>query len=182
MSQKLSSWMWHLAEASGSLAQKASTTRNPRVPLMRSRRVHSSGETSSLSKSHIGCCTQHGSVLAASTRVRDSENETTNLETPLGLRAHSERFRDGAGRLLTLGFRSNRTDACAHFGADGRRDRFTTIEKRRCDCQCASGRAQAATVLASDDSPGQAVCRLPYSHFNMHPVHALTNATLISPP
>jgi hypothetical protein len=37
-----------------------------------------------------------------------------------------------------------------------RRDRFSTIEKRRCDC--AGGRAKAASVLASDGAPAQAVC------------------------
>ena len=40
-----------------------------------------------------------------------------------------------------------------------RRDRFSTIEKRRCDC--AGGRAKAASVLPSDGAPAQAVCRLP---------------------
>ena len=40
-----------------------------------------------------------------------------------------------------------------------RRDRFSTIEKRRCDC--AGGRAQAVGVSASDGAPAQPVCRLP---------------------
>ena len=42
---------------------------------------------------------------------------------------------------------------------NGRRDRFSTIDKRRCDS--AAGCAQAGSVLASDGAPGQAVCRLP---------------------
>ena len=46
-----------------------------------------------------------------------------------------------------------------HIGAGARRDRFSTIDKRRCDC-CA-GRAQAGSVSASDGATGQAVCRLP---------------------
>ena len=52
------------------------------------------------------------------------------------------------------------TPILAHKLAQGdRRDRFSTIEKRRCDC--ASGRAHAASVSASDGAPAQAVCRLP---------------------
>ena len=39
-----------------------------------------------------------------------------------------------------------------------RRDRFSTIDKRGCDC--AGGRAQAASVSASDGAPAQAGCRL----------------------
>ena len=69
----------------------------------------------------------------------------------------------------------------AHIWTRGdRRDRFSTIEKRKCDC--AAGRAQAASVSAMAhrrrrfadfrDSVN--------SHFNLHPLHALTNATLIS--
>jgi hypothetical protein len=45
------------------------------------------------------------------------------------------------------------------LGAGGRRDRLSTMGKRRCDC--AGGRAQAASVSASDGAPAQAVCRLP---------------------
>jgi len=48
---------------------------------------------------------------------------------------------------------------CTHVGVGARRDRFSTIDKRRCDC--AGGRAKAASVLASDGAPAQAVCRLP---------------------
>ena len=48
---------------------------------------------------------------------------------------------------------------CTHIGVGARRDRFSTIDKRRCDC-CA-GRAQAGSVSASDGATGQAVCRLP---------------------
>ena len=48
---------------------------------------------------------------------------------------------------------------CTHIDAGVRRDRFSTIDKRRCDC--AGGRAQAASVSASDGATGQAVCRLP---------------------
>ncbi len=48
---------------------------------------------------------------------------------------------------------------CTHIGVGARRDRFSTIEKRRCDC--AGGRAQAASVSASDGAPAQLVCRLP---------------------
>ena len=48
---------------------------------------------------------------------------------------------------------------CTHIGVGARRDRFSTIEKRRCDC--AGGRAQSASVSASDGAPAQAVCRLP---------------------
>ena len=48
---------------------------------------------------------------------------------------------------------------CTHIGVGARRDRFSTIEKRRCDC--AAGRAQAGSVSASDGATGQAVCRLP---------------------
>ena len=47
---------------------------------------------------------------------------------------------------------------CTHIGVGARRDRFSTIEKRRCDC--AGGRAQAASVSASDGAPAQAGCRL----------------------
>jgi hypothetical protein len=50
------------------------------------------------------------------------------------------------------------TDACTQIDAGDRRDRFSTIEKRRCDC--AIGRAQSASVSASDGAPAQAVCRL----------------------
>jgi hypothetical protein len=47
-----------------------------------------------------------------------------------------------------------------HIGAGARRDRFSTIDKRRCDC--AGGCAQAASVSASDvAAPAQAVRRLP---------------------
>ena len=49
------------------------------------------------------------------------------------------------------------TPILAHKLAQGdRRDRFSTIEKRRCDC--ASGRAHAASASASDGAPAQAVC------------------------
>ena len=48
--------------------------------------------------------------------------------------------------------------ACTHIGVGARRDRFSTIDKRRCDC--AGGRAQAASVSASDGAPAQAGCRL----------------------
>ena len=49
---------------------------------------------------------------------------------------------------------------CTHIGAGARRDRFSTIDKRRCDC--AGGCAQAASVSASDvAAPAQAVRRLP---------------------
>ncbi len=47
---------------------------------------------------------------------------------------------------------------CTRIGVGARRDRFSTIEKRRCDC--AGGRAQAASVSASDGAPAQAGCRL----------------------
>jgi len=90
-----------------------------------------------------------------------------------------EPWRDGPGCYRTLGFRL--PDACTHIGVGARRDRFSTIDKRRCDC--AAGRAQAGSVSASDGAPGQAVCRLPRfgnSPFNLHPLHAITNATLIS--
>ena len=47
---------------------------------------------------------------------------------------------------------------CTHIGMGARRDRFSTVDKRRCDC-CA-GRAQAASMSASDGATGQAGCRL----------------------
>ncbi len=47
---------------------------------------------------------------------------------------------------------------CTHAGVGVRRDRFATIDKRRCDC--AGGRAQAASVSASDGAPAQLVRRL----------------------
>ena len=50
---------------------------------------------------------------------------------------------------------------CTHIGVGARRDRFSSIDKRRCDC--AAGRAQAAGVSARDGAPAQAVCRLPRS-------------------
>jgi hypothetical protein len=48
---------------------------------------------------------------------------------------------------------------CTDIGVGARRDRFSTIEKRRCDC--AGGRAQSASVSERDGAPAQAVCRLP---------------------
>ena len=51
------------------------------------------------------------------------------------------------------------TPMLAHIWTRGdRRDRFSTIVKRRCDC--AGGRAQAASVSASDGAPAHAACRL----------------------
>ena len=40
---------------------------------------------------------------------------------------------------------------CTHIGVGARRDRFSTIDKRRCDC--AGGCAQAASVSVSDVAP-----------------------------
>ena len=65
---------------------------------------------------------------------------------------------DAQGQAVCRPWDSAHTDACAHIGEGGGRDRFSTIEKRRCDC--AGGRALSARVSASDDAPGQAVCRL----------------------
>ena len=61
-----------------------------------------------------------------------------------------------------------------------RRDRSSTIEKRRCDC--AGGRAQAASVsaMAHRRSWFADFRDSVNSHFNLHPLHARTNATLIS--
>ena len=47
---------------------------------------------------------------------------------------------------------------CTHAGVGARRDRFATIDKRRCDC--AGGRAQSASVSANDGAPAQLVRRL----------------------
>ena len=69
----------------------------------------------------------------------------------------------------------------AHIWSRGdRRDRFSTIEKRRCDC--AGGRAQAASVsaMAHRRSWFADFRDSVNSHFNLHPLHARTNATLIS--
>ncbi len=74
-----------------------------------------------------------------------------------GCESVSERWRGGAGGSPRLG--SAHTDACTPVGAGGRRDRLSTMGKRRCDC--AGGRAQAASVSASDGVAGQAGCRLP---------------------
>ena len=69
---------------------------------------------------------------------------------------------------------------CTHIGVGARRDRFSTIEKRRCDC--AGGRAQAASVsaMAHRRSWFADFRDSVNSHFNLHPLLALTNATLIS--
>jgi hypothetical protein len=58
--------------------------------------------------------------------------------------------------------------------------RFSTIEKRRCDC--AGGRAQAASmsVMAHRRRRFADFRDSVNSHCNLHPLHALTNATLIS--
>ena len=73
------------------------------------------------------------------------------------------------------------TPMLAHIWTRGdRRDRFSTIEKRRCDC--AGGRAQAASVsaMAHRRSWFADFRDSVNSHFNLHPLLALTNATLIS--
>ena len=69
---------------------------------------------------------------------------------------------------------------CTHIGVGERRDRFSTIEKRRCDC--AGGREQAASVsaMAHRRSWFADLRDSVNSHFNLHPLHALANATLIS--
>ena len=65
-----------------------------------------------------------------------------------------KRWCDGAGGLLTLGFRSHR---CLHACWRGWRwDRFSTVEKRRRGR--ARGGAQPARVSASDGARVQAVC------------------------
>ena len=61
----------------------------------------------------------------------------------------------------------------AHIWTRGdRRDRFSTIEKRRCDC--AGGRAQAASVsaMAHRRSWFADFRDSVNSHFNLHPLHA----------
>jgi hypothetical protein len=73
------------------------------------------------------------------------------------------------------------TPMLAHIWTRGdRRDRFSTIEKRKYDC--AGGRAQAASVssMAHRRSLFADFRDSVNSHFNLHPLHALTNATLIS--
>ena len=60
------------------------------------------------------------------------------------------------GHAVCRGWGSAHTDVCTHIGEGGGRDRFSTIEKRRCDYAC--GRAQAGRVSARDGAPAQAVC------------------------
>ena len=60
------------------------------------------------------------------------------------------------GHAVCRGWGSAHTDVCTHIGEGGGRDRFSTIEKRRCDYAC--GRAQAGRVSARDGAPAQAAC------------------------
>ena len=60
------------------------------------------------------------------------------------------------GHAVCRGWVSAHTDVCTHIGEGGGRDRFSTIEKQRCDYAC--GRAQAERVSARDGAPAQAVC------------------------
>ena len=55
------------------------------------------------------------------------------------------------GRLLPDLRISAPLGRCTHIGVGARRDRFSTIDKRRCDC--AGGCAQAASVSVSDLAP-----------------------------
>jgi hypothetical protein len=52
---------------------------------------------------------------------------------------------------------SGHTDACTQIGAGGRRNRFSSIEKRR--RECTGCRARYGGVAESDGATGQAVCR-----------------------
>ena len=69
-----------------------------------------------------------------------------------------ERSRDGAGRLPDLWVSGPSVVACILAWARDATD-FRPSIKRRCDC--AGGRAQAVSVMASDVAPAQAVRRLP---------------------
>ena len=50
---------------------------------------------------------------------------------------------------------SGHTDACTHIGAGGRRNRFSSIEKRR--RECTGCRARSGRVAESDGATAQAV-------------------------
>ena len=98
-------------------------------------------------------------TLARAVDVTDFR-QSRNGDGTVPAAAHSLRACRGAmarrrRQFADLGL-SGHTEACTHVGEVGRRDRFSTVEKRR--WECARGRAQSARVSASDGATRQAVC------------------------
>jgi hypothetical protein len=89
-----------------------------------------------------------------------------------------ERWRDVACCYRTSGFRPPRS---WHAYWRGRSTR-PIFDHREAEVHCAGGRAQAASVSASDGAPAHAVCTLPRFGklaLQLEPAHALTNATYL---
>jgi hypothetical protein len=105
---------------------------------------------------HTEACMHVWSRLVDGTDFRLSRNGGGGVPVAVHSLRECRRAMERRGRLFAyLGYPVIPRLA-RMFDAVGRRDRFSTVEKRR--WECARGRAQSARVSASDGATRQAVC------------------------